>query len=99
VSEATPLAWYWLFSWTTILLDWYQRGTRPYLGGVPTNPLQPCCGVNHGNQRLLSIHFVQSRNCDNLLSSLFIYLQKGLPKKCWVLAKAVEKWLEALKNL
>jgi hypothetical protein len=27
------------------------------------------------SKRLLSIHFVQSRNCDNLLSSLFILLQ------------------------
>jgi hypothetical protein len=25
--------------------------------------------------------------------------KKGLPKKCWMLAKAVVKWSEALKNL
>jgi len=50
VSEATPLAWYWLFSWKTILLDCYQRGTRSYLGAIPATPLQPCCGINHGNQ-------------------------------------------------
>ncbi len=30
---------------------------------------------------------------------LRIIKQKGLPKKCQVLAKAVVKWSEALKNL
>jgi hypothetical protein len=68
VSEATPLAWYWLFSKTEVLLDCYQRGThyprRPVATLLWCKPLQ--------SKRSMSIHFVQSRNCDNLLSSLFI---------------------------
>ncbi len=35
----------------------------------------------------------------HIVAVLRVINQKGLPKKCWVLAKAVEKWLEALKNL
>jgi hypothetical protein len=70
VSEATPLAWYWLFSKTEVLLDCYQRGTLHSCYPVATllwcKPRQ--------SKRCTSIHFVQSRNCDNLLSSLFIYL-------------------------
>ncbi len=69
VPEATPLAWYWLFSKTEVLLDCYQRGTlhsrRPVATLLWCKPRQ--------SKRCMSIHFVQSRNCDNLLSSLFIY--------------------------
>jgi hypothetical protein len=35
----------------------------------------------------------------HIVAVLRVINQKGLPKKCRVLAKAVEKWLEALKNL
>jgi hypothetical protein len=34
-----------------------------------------------------------------IVAVLRVINQKGLPKKCWVLAKAVEKWLEGFKNL
>jgi hypothetical protein len=51
-----------------VLLDCYQRGTHYPLCPVATllwcKPWQ--------SKRCTSIHFVQSRNCDNLLSSLFI---------------------------
>jgi hypothetical protein len=70
VSEATPLAWYWLFSKTEVLLDCYQRGTHyprcPVVTLLWCKPWQ--------SKRHTSIHFVQSRNCANLLSSLFICL-------------------------
>jgi hypothetical protein len=32
-----------------------QRGTHSHLGGVPFDPLQLCCGVNHGNQKDLRL--------------------------------------------
>jgi hypothetical protein len=35
----------------------------------------------------------------HIVAVLRVIDQKGLPKKCRVLAKVVEKWLEALKNL
>jgi hypothetical protein len=35
----------------------------------------------------------------HIVAVLRIIEQKGLPKKCRMLAKAVVKWLEALKNL
>jgi hypothetical protein len=37
------------------------------------------------SKRPSSIHFVQSRNCDNLLSSLFIYVMKILKSKNYTL--------------
>jgi hypothetical protein len=35
----------------------------------------------------------------HIISVLRIINQKGLPKKCRILTKAVVRWLEALKNL
>jgi hypothetical protein len=35
----------------------------------------------------------------HIVAVLQVIEQKGLPKKCWVLAKAVARWSEALKNL
>jgi hypothetical protein len=35
----------------------------------------------------------------HIVAVLFIIKQKGLPKKCRVLAKVVVRWSEALKNL
>jgi hypothetical protein len=35
----------------------------------------------------------------HIVAVLQVINQKGLPKKCRVLAKAVEKWSDALKNL
>jgi hypothetical protein len=40
------------------------------------------------SKRPLSIHFVQSRNCDNLLSSLFIY---DIPRAADVALR--QKWI------
>jgi hypothetical protein len=45
---------------------------------------------SHGNNKEYIAHIV---------AVLRIMDQKGLPKKCWVYAKAVAKWQEALKNL
>jgi hypothetical protein len=45
---------------------------------------------SHGNNEEYLAHIV---------AVLQVIDQKGLPKKCRVLAKAVEKWSEALKNL
>jgi hypothetical protein len=73
VSEATPLACYWLFSKTTVLLELLPKGdTLPpkRFSRRPAATLLWC--KTRQSKRLLSIHFVQSRNCDNLLSSLFI---------------------------
>jgi hypothetical protein len=47
---------------------------------------------SHGNNEEYLTHIV------SVLQVIDID-QKGLPKKCWVLAKAVEKQSEALKNL
>jgi hypothetical protein len=35
----------------------------------------------------------------HIVAVIHVINQKGLPKKCRVLAKAVVKWSEALKNL
>ncbi len=45
---------------------------------------------SHGNNKEYLVHIV---------AVLRVIEQKGLPKKCQVLAKAVAKWSEALKNL
>ncbi len=69
VSEATPLVWNWLFSKTEVLLDCYQRGAH-----YPRRPIATLLWCkSQQSKRCTSIHFVQSRNCDNLLSSLCIY--------------------------
>jgi hypothetical protein len=45
---------------------------------------------SHGNNKEYLVHIV---------AVLRVIKQKGLPKKCQVLAKAVVRWSEALKNL
>ncbi len=45
---------------------------------------------SHGNNEEYLVHIV---------AVLHVIDQKGLPKKCRVLAKAVVKWSEVLKNL
>ncbi len=45
---------------------------------------------SHGNNKKYLMHIVVV---------LRVIKQKGLPKKCQVLAKAVVRWSEALKNL
>ncbi len=89
-----------------VLLDCYQRGALSLWGGAPTAPMQPCHGVKHSNQkRLLSIHFVQSRNCDSLLKRVYLYISsiwwhcicitwQRVPAKEHNRPVLVEKWID-----
>ncbi len=67
-------------------------------GDMPSSGRCFCCPVvtllwckPRQPKRLLSIHFVQSRNCDNLLSNLFIYLSAA---HIWVALWWYIRWLE-----
>ncbi len=72
VSEATPLACYWLFSKTTVLLELLPKGDTLPPKRFSRRPAATLLWCKTGqSKRPSSIHFVQSRNCDNLLSSLF----------------------------
>ena len=59
-------------------MDWYQR-EGPLQGFnhfvvLPVAPSWPCCDHTGQSKRPLSIQIVHRRICNNLLSSLFIYL-------------------------
>ena len=81
-------AWYWLFSWKTILLDCYQRGTCSYLGAVPAAPMQPCCGVNHGNQTDFCLSILYK--VEIVIICFYLFIQ-GKGKYAWAIQR-LDQW-------
>ncbi len=69
MSEATPLAWYWLFSKTEVLLD-----------SIPADSLQPCCGVNHGNQKDVRLSILYKVEIVIIYYIVYLFINVNVPK-------------------